>query len=164
MKFQTLGDKKNPAVLFIAGMFCDVNANMPFAKYFADNYYVILPTLDGHCQDDSVYSGKEGEAEKIVDYLENEDITELALLQGTSMGGSVALEVFRQSISKIKISNVFIDGGTFMKFPKIVKKIMYKLFMGFVKIAHKHEGNPEEATKEFMNMALMKFIGAWIQL
>jgi esterase/lipase len=159
MKFQTLGDKKNPAVLFIAGMFCDANANMPFAKYFTDNYYVILPTLDGHCQDDSIYLCKEGEAEKIIAYLKREEITELALLQGTSMGGSVTLEVYRQSINQVKINHVFIDGGTFMRFPKLVKKMMCQIFMAFVKIAYKHEGHPEEATEEFINMALMKFIG-----
>jgi pimeloyl-ACP methyl ester carboxylesterase len=159
MKFQSLGDKNNPTVLFIAGMFCDANANKLFAHYFEETYYVILPTLDGHCQDKSVYLSKEDEAKKIINYLKSENITELALLQGTSMGGSVALEVYRQSISQIKINKVFIDGGTFMKFPKVVKMIMYHIFIKFIMIAHKHEGHPEEVTEEFMNMKLMKLIG-----
>lgn len=159
MKFTTLGNRKNPAVIFIAGMFCDANTNILFAKYFNEKYFVILPTLDGHCQDDSIYYSKEKEAEKIIAYLLNENISELSLLQGTSMGGSVALEVYRQSLSKIKINHVFIDGGTFMKFPNFMKRFMCNKFMRFVNIAHKHEGHPEEATEEFMNMALMKFIG-----
>ncbi|MBE5865070.1 MAG: alpha/beta hydrolase [Lachnospiraceae bacterium] len=90
MKIEVLGDKKKPAVLLVHGMFCNADSVKHFAKYLQDEYYVIVPTMSGHYPGSADYISKEKEAEAMLKYLHDNEIEELALLQGTSMGAEVA--------------------------------------------------------------------------
>ena len=72
MTFETLGSKSNPAVLLIHGMMCSSKECMPFGKELSDEYYVILPTLDGHGHDGTDLLTVDKEAEKIIKYHKEE--------------------------------------------------------------------------------------------
>lgn len=135
MKFIFMGEKDNPVIVFIHGMFCNSDSNKHFVKYLKDNYCIIMPTLDGHCGDETIYTTKEEQAKKILEYIKNKGIKDIALLQGSSMGAQVALEMVNQS--DIHIKNVFLDGGPFFKFPKLFRFIMYKKFVAMVKMIQK---------------------------
>lgn len=65
-----------------------------------------MPTLDGHCCDETIYTTKEEQAKKILEYIKTKGIKDIALLQGSSMGAQVALEMVNQS--DICIKNVFL--------------------------------------------------------
>ena len=61
MTFQTLGNRQNPAVMLIHGMISSGADCEPFGRCLADEYYVILPTLDGHGNDGTDLLPLEGE-------------------------------------------------------------------------------------------------------
>lgn len=129
MKVKTLGDKSNPAILMIPGMFCTSDMPEIVAKYLQDDFYMILPTLDGHHKEEPVYHSKEADGKEIVQWLHENGIERLALLQGTSMGAEVALEVARQI--DIPVDRYFFDGGPFFHFPGFFRAIMAKKFSKF---------------------------------
>lgn len=93
MTFETLGNKKNPTILLIHGTMSSARDCMTFGQYMSDEYYVIMPTLDGHGHDGTDLLEVDQEAEKIIDYLKENNIHSLSLIQGSSMGAEVALEV-----------------------------------------------------------------------
>ena len=74
MTFQTLGNRQNPAVMLIHGMISSGADCEPFGRCLADEYYVILPTLDGHGNDGTDLLPLEGEVDRLVGYLKENDI------------------------------------------------------------------------------------------
>jgi hypothetical protein len=52
MKVKTLGSRENPAVLMIPGMFCTADMPEKVARFLEKDYFIILPTLDGHHAED----------------------------------------------------------------------------------------------------------------
>lgn len=50
MRFETLGDKKNPAVLFFHAMGVTGDSSQPVAKCLAGDYFCVLPTASLYCQ------------------------------------------------------------------------------------------------------------------
>ena len=86
MTFQTLGNRQNPAVMLIHGMISSGADCEPFGRCLADEYYVILPTLDGHGNDGTDLLPLEGEVDRLVGYLKENDIHSMAMVQGSSMG------------------------------------------------------------------------------
>lgn len=154
MIIETLGNRNNPAILLIPGMFCTHTFCIPFAKYLEDSYYIILPTLDGHHKG-TEYISKEDSAKKVLAYLKENNIKKLALLQGTSMGAEVAMEIRRQS--DIQIDKCLFDGGPFFKFPKLFRKIMENKFRGMAKILN-NNNTPEETADKFLNNSFIKWL------
>lgn len=157
MKFETLGNKENPAVLLIHGMLCTGEDCKGFGKYLADEYYIILPTLDGHGDDGTDLLTVEDEAEKILGYLKENGIKRLALLQGSSMGAEVALEVLDALIcSGITVDRCFFDGGPFFDFNPVFREVMYKKFSKLVKVFDTDD--PEEAVRRIKENSFFKFV------
>lgn len=130
MKVKTLGQSRNPAVLMIPGMFCTSDVPELAAKYLANEYYVILPTLDGHHREEPVYHGVDRDAAEIVGWLEDNGVTRLALLQGTSMGAEVALAVAARI--RIPVDHWLLDGGPCFHFPRFFRAIMARKFNGYM--------------------------------
>ena len=157
MTFETLGNKNNPAILLIHGMMSSARDCMTFGRYMSDEYYVIMPTLDGHGHDGTDLLEVDREAEKIIAYLKENGIQSLSLIQGSSMGGEVALEVRRKAAANnIPAKLCFFDGGPFFDFSHAVRKIMYKRFSKLVKLFDTDD--PKSACDNMMNSGLMKFI------
>ena len=155
MIVKTLGDKHKPAVLMIPGMFCTYEMPGIIAEYLKDDYYVILPTLDGHHKEEPVYYSKEEDAKKIISWLHANSIDRIALLQGTSMGAEVALEVARQI--DIPINLYLFDGGPFFHFPRFFRAIMAAKFMSFMKKTRGKE--KDQAIEALMNDSFVKKLG-----
>ena len=55
MNFKTLGNRKDPAVLFFHAMGVTGESSEPVAKYLQDRYFCILPNL--HCGHYPVFEG-----------------------------------------------------------------------------------------------------------
>lgn len=155
MKFIFIGGKDKPVIVLIHGMFCNSDSNKHFVKYLKDNYCIIMPTLDGHCGDETIYTTKEEQAKKILEYIKNQGIKDIELLQGSSMGAEVALEMINQS--DIHIQNVFLDGGPFFKFPKLFRFIMYKKFVAMVKMVQK-ETDIKTVRNNIINNKFLKLL------
>ncbi|MBQ1555091.1 MAG: hypothetical protein IIZ68_06480, partial [Clostridia bacterium] len=157
MTFETLGNPSNPAVLLIHGMLSSGHDCEPFGKYLADEYYVIMPTLDGHGHDGTDLLTVEEEARKLTAYLKENGIQSLALVQGSSMGAEVALAVTKQcETDGIPVTCSFFDGGPFFHFNPFFRHIMYKKFSSLVKVFDTDD--PDEAYRNIMNNPFVKFV------
>ena len=93
MIIRTLGNNENPVIIMIPGMFCTYEMPGIIAEYLKDDFCILLPTLDGHHKEEPIYHSKQEDARKIIEWLHENDIKRIALLQGTSMGAELALEV-----------------------------------------------------------------------
>lgn len=158
MKFEIIGDKSKPAVLLIHGMLCTYKDCLPYGKYLSDEYYVIMPTLDGHGNDGTDMPDVKEEAKRIIKFLNENKINHLALLQGSSMGAEVALAVRKEADeSNIKIDLCFFDGGPFFDFSPWFRAIMKKKFQKMVKIFDTDDS--AEAERKMMESTFLKFVG-----
>ena len=135
MQFTTIGSKSAPAVILIHGMLSSGSDPMIFGEHLADEYYVICPTLDGHANDGTELVSAEEEARKITEYLKENDISSLALIQGSSMGAEVALAL-RDECKRcgIAVEHCFFDGGPFFDFHPIKRFFMKLVFRRLVGI------------------------------
>lgn len=134
MIVKTLGNKENPAILLIPCMFCTSDMTAVIGRHFEKDYYVILPTLDGHHKEAPEYISREEDARKIAAWLRGNGIHSLKLLQGTSMGAEVALEL--AGMLDLPVEHYFYDGGPFFHFPRPLRWVMaqkFTLFMNKIK-------------------------------
>lgn len=158
MTFHTLGDRRNPAVMLIHGMISSWRECEPYGKYLADEYYVIMPTLDGHGNDGTDLLPLAGEVDKLADYLKEQGITSLAMVQGSSMGAEIALAVAKRLDEEgIALTCGFFDGGPFFHFNPIFRRFMYRKFRSLVRIFDTDDH--EAAYHAMMNHPFLKFVG-----
>ncbi|MEI3085282.1 MAG: hypothetical protein V8S87_04365 [Oscillospiraceae bacterium] len=64
MRFETLGDRKNPAALFFHAMGVTGESSEPVAKHMQDKFFCILPTSTVYCAGQK-YISKEDEVRQI---------------------------------------------------------------------------------------------------
>lgn len=115
MIFKTAGVSGKPIILIVHAMFMSYNMYNELIKLLKDNYYIILPVLDGHdlCET-SAFISAEDEAKKIISYLNENDISQIDILLGTSLGEIIAFEVFRKK--EVNVRKLFLDGAPFILF------------------------------------------------
>lgn len=144
MKFKTIGNKENPAILLIHAMFVTPDSFSALIEYLKDDYFIIMLILDGHSKDEnSHFISVEDETLKIINYLDENNIENLSFILGTSLGAIIAMEVY--SKANIKINKVFLDGGPFFKFGPILKSIMRRKFWN---VCDNIKKDPEKSKKE----------------
>ena len=156
MTFETMGNKENPAVILIHGMLMSGEDPLVFGKYLADEYYVISPTLDGHGDDGSELESAKQEARNIVDYLISAKISDIALIQGSSMGAEVVLAVRSEcKVRGLNVGHCFFDGGPFFNFNPIKRFFMTLVFRRLTKI---FENEPDKAFEKLTKNRFLKFV------
>lgn len=157
MLFETIGNKDNPVVLMLNGSFSTGKGLSGIADKIADSYYVILPTYDGHHENGGIFTTREDQAKKIIDYLTENNINHLTLLQGVSMGAEIALTVFSMlGENKIEVDYCLFDGGPFYHFPWLMRMFMRAKFRRFVHQAQ--TGTLDEITERFSNNKMIKWM------
>lgn len=110
MKFHEFGNKENLPILLIHG---GGNAWWNYlrqARVLSKNYYVILPTLDGHGEEyDTEYVSTTDSAKKIISYIDENCGGSLFLLCGVSLGGQIVIEML--SLRSDITQKAIIDGS-----------------------------------------------------
>lgn len=139
MTFQITGDPDRPKILLVHAMYMDGRCFEKLANDLAGDFCIILPTLNGHGADHTVFHSIQEEADQITAYLRKSGITEIEMIAGISLGGLIAFEVFRRQ--QIKIKHLFTDGAPFILLPKYRRRIMEFLFK---KVAHAIRRNPQK--------------------
>ncbi len=126
MQFKVLGEKGNPIVVMLTGSFCPGEC-LDYIYSRMKNYYIIVPTYNGHYKDSNDFTTRENEAREIREYLYGLGIERIHLIYGQSMGAEIGMELYRQLSSEgIIVSNLFFDGA-----PMIRLSGAYKAFMRF---------------------------------
>ena len=121
MQFETLGDKRNPAVLFFHAMGVTGASSEPVARVLQARYFCILPTSTVYCPGQR-YCGKAGEVGQVEEFLRAQGVTELALLVASSLGADLALAFLAET--KFPVGHIFFDGGQFAQIGRGTRRLM----------------------------------------
>ena len=121
MKFKTLGNRNNPAVLFFHAMGVTGESSEPVANYLRDRYFCILPTATVYCEGQK-YVGKADEVRQVENYLHGQNVNCLAMVVASSIGADLAMAFLTQT--KLPVEHVFFDGGQFAQIVKGTCRIM----------------------------------------
>ena len=124
MKFQVMGDKKNPVILFFHAMGVTGESSHRVAEHLKEKYFCVMPTSTVYCSDQR-YISKQDEIRQVEEFLHKEGVEKIALVVASSIGADLGLEFV--SKTKIPVQHVFFDGGQFAQIPKFTRKIMVPL-------------------------------------
>ena len=121
MKFKTLGNKQNPAILFFHAMGVVGESSEPVAKHLKNKYFCIMPTSTVYCEEQK-YISKADEIRQVEKFLHEQGIKELELVVASSIGADLAMAFLSQT--KLPATHVFLDGGQFAQIKKGTRRIM----------------------------------------
>lgn len=88
------------------------------------DYRYIIPELAGHGRSNEVFKSAEIEAEKIEKYLLDNNINELDLAFGASLGGVVLLNILKNK--RVKAKKYVFEGCSLSKISRITETILRK--------------------------------------
>lgn len=66
------------------------------AQKLAERYHVVLPVLDGHADSDAPFATIEGNAARLISYIDDHFDGRVLAIGGLSLGGQVAVEMLSQ--------------------------------------------------------------------
>ena len=150
MQFKVLGEKGNPVVVMLTGSFCPGEC-LDYIYSRMCNYYIIVPTYNGHYKDSKDFTTKENEAREIKEYLYRSGIEQIHMIYGQSMGTEIGMELYRQLFDEgIKVCNLFFDGGPMIRLSRAYKAFMRFKFGAMIKLFR------DKTIDEAMNMKFLK--------
>lgn len=122
MRFETLGEKQNGAVLFFHAMGVTGESSEPVAQCLKDRYFCILPTSTVYCAGQK-YTGKADEVRQVENFLRNHGVTRLKLVAASSIGADLAVAFLTQTA--LPVEHVFFDGGQFAQIGKATRRVYF---------------------------------------
>ena len=151
MIFHTYGNKENKAVVLIHGMLTPWQIWNYAIEKFSKDYYVVVPELDGHTEDEpSRFYSIGTEADVIGKYIEKELNNEVYLLAGISMGGAIASTIALY-FPQMLIEHLVLDGAPLRKVNGILQFIMIQNYRNLIKRSRKRDSKLiERSKKEFL--------------
>ncbi len=150
MIFHTFGNKANKAVVLIHGMLTPWQIWNTAIEKFKDDYYVIVPELDAHTEEEpTVFNSVEEEADKIREYIIKELDGQVFLLAGLSMGGRIAATIAK--CKDLKIENLVLDGAPLANINGLMKFIFKKNYNSIIYRSKARDTKVlESAKKDFL--------------
>ena len=121
MRFETQGDRHNPAVLFFHAMGVTGASSQPVARYLQDRYFCILPTSTVYCPGQR-YNVKADEVRQTEAFLREQGVERLAMVTASSIGADLAMAFLTQTA--LPVEHVFFDGGQFAQIGRGTRRIM----------------------------------------
>ena len=121
MRFQTIGNKENPAVLFFHAMGVTGDSSEPVAEYLQENYFCIMPTSTVYCKGQR-YVSKADEVRQVEAFLRKNGVERLALVVASSIGADLAMAFLKST--ELPVEQVFFDGGQFAQISLPLRRIM----------------------------------------
>lgn len=150
MKFNVMGNKGNPVVVMLTGSFCQGEC-LEYIYSRMKEYYIVVPTYNGHYEGSKEFTTRENEAREIREYISKLGIDCIHMIYGQSMGSEVGMELYRQlSDNGVKVHNLFFDGAPFIRLSKPYKAFMRFKFGSMIKLFK------NKTVDEAMNMKFLK--------
>lgn len=109
MQVDTYGDKENPSLLMLHGMYMDGSNLKDLVGELSDSYYVIVPTMKG-CEGSTelVFDSLEDECKDIEAYVNENLDGHLEYAYGLSMGATIIYNILQRD--QIKVDKAILDG------------------------------------------------------
>lgn len=121
MLFETMGDRKSPAVLFFHAMGVVGASSEPVAEHLKDRFFCILPTSSVYCEGQK-YISKADEVRQIEDFLRKQGVERIELIVASSIGADLAMAFLTSTA--LPVGHAFFDGGQFAQIPLPTRRIM----------------------------------------
>ncbi len=121
MKFETLGRREDPAILFFHAMGVTGASSEPVAKHLQERYFCILPTSTVYCAGQK-YISKAEEVRQIEKFLREQKVKQIAMVVASSIGADLAMEFL--TTTRYPVEHIFFDGGQFAQISKGTRRIM----------------------------------------
>ena len=121
MKFETLGRREAPAILFFHAMGVTGASSEPVAKHLQDRYFCILPTSTVYCAGQK-YISKTDEVRQVEEFLRKQNAKQIAMVVASSIGADLAMEFL--TTTQYPVEHIFFDGGQFAQISKGTRRIM----------------------------------------
>ena len=121
MLFESLGDKRNPTVLFFHAMGVTGASSEPAARYLQKNYFCVMPTSTVYCSGQQ-YVSKADEVRQVEAFLRDQGVERLTMVVASSIGADIAMAFLTQT--RLPVGHVFFDGGQFAQIGKAARRIM----------------------------------------
>ncbi len=138
MKFHTCGNDSGKTIVLIHGMLNPWQIWKEVSDAFSDEYYVIIPELDAHTQEEtSEFISVDDEAAKICEYLCKNGRSTLYMICGLSMGGRIAAVL--AGMPEISVENLILDGAPLLPMPKIMTAFMTKSYINIINRSKKRD-------------------------
>ncbi|WP_101772847.1 alpha/beta fold hydrolase [Peptostreptococcus faecalis] len=165
MKFDTYGDQENPVALLIHSIFYPgATGYRTMLPILTKKYYVIVPNLDGLSYPNEKFISTRCQAEKIINWLEENNIKHISFLLGSSYGTSIAFEILKDQ--HLEIDNAALDAPTLKnnkfkglllyfelkKIIKDVKKNGIKAFDNYEKYKYLNEEDKEYCSNVYKSI------------
>ena len=96
-----------------------------------------MPTSTVYCEGQKYFS-KSDEIRQIDEFLQKNDVKEIALVVASSIGADLAVAFLSQT--KIKVEHAFFDGGQFARIGKFTRRIMTPFLYFAIKSIYKKNG------------------------
>ena len=121
MRFETLGNRKNPAVLFFHAMGVTGASSEPVAKRLQDQYFCVLPTSTVYCEGQR-YRSRADEVRQVEKFLRAQGVTALKLAVASSIGADLAMAFLTHT--RLPVEHVYFDGGQFAQIGRAARRML----------------------------------------
>jgi len=96
MRIQEFGQQHKDVILLLHGGGLSWWNYREEAKLLAEQYHVLLPTLDGHAGSDAPFASIEENAARLISYIDTHFGGQILAIGGLSLGGQIAVEILSQ--------------------------------------------------------------------
>ena len=117
------------------------------AELLCDRYHVVLPVLDGHAESDEAFVSIEGNADRIISFIDSRFGGSVFLIGGLSLGAQILLEILSKrrdicryaivesaSVIPSRITSALISPAFSLSYGLIQKKWFSKLQFQYLRI------------------------------
>ncbi len=134
MRIHTYGEENDPVMIMLPGSFCNADTMANIISRLEAEFRVLAVDYNGqYAGSETPFTSRSDEADEIIRYLREHSISSVALVYGQSMGGEMGMELIAQCKQNgIAVHAAFFDGGPFLRFPKIVSRLLGNKFKTIV--------------------------------
>ena len=151
MLFHTFGDKNRPVLVMLTGSFCPGESMENLYSKLQEEFYIIVPTYNGHYEESKDFTTRQGEASEIKQYIKENEIDTIQMIYGQSMGSEVGIELLRQLLDEgIDVETTLFDGAPCIVLSKAYKAFMYWKFKTMISMLN------GKTLDEAMNIPIIK--------
>jgi pimeloyl-ACP methyl ester carboxylesterase len=119
MVIEKYGSPKNKCIVLIHGSFVTGEMWISEVEILEKDYYVLVPTLNGHNPDEIVdFPGIEQEAKNLIMAIKEHHEGDIFAIIGSSLGGTIALEMIANN--SLSIKHIVSDGGFFTPISPVI--------------------------------------------
>jgi pimeloyl-ACP methyl ester carboxylesterase len=122
MVIEKHGSPKNKCIVLIHGSFVTGEMWKSEVEFLKKDFYVLVPTLNGHNPEETVdFPGVEQEAKNLIIAIKEQHEGEIFAIVGSSLGGTIALEMIANN--SLSIKHIVSDGGFFTPISPVIALI-----------------------------------------